>query len=154
MSRRQFTEPAAKKSLLLVRINGGARVVKYHQKKKIKEIKINKYFLKKKKKKIHDCLHSVEIQPGGLFGGGGGCGCSPRSVHSASPQASMGLETMLFGVSGSCDDMDATSLPVELEPGPPSEKLTCGDMKQTSEAWTEQSRGGAAAAQERRLLHC
>lgn len=38
----------------------------------------------------------------------------------------MGLETMLFGVSGSCDDMDATSLPVEFEPGPPSEKLTCG----------------------------
>lgn len=67
---------------------------------------------------------------------------SRRSVHSASPQASMGLETMLFGVSGSCDDMDATSLPVELEPGPPSEKLTCGDMKQRSGAWTEQSRGG------------
>lgn len=59
----------------------------------------------------------------------------------------MGLETMLFGVSGSCDDMDATSLPVELEPGPPSEKLTCGDMKQRSEAWTGQSSGGAAAAQ-------
>lgn len=37
----------------------------------------------------------------------------------------MGLDTMLFGVSGSCDDMDATSLPVEFEPGPPSEKLTC-----------------------------
>lgn len=42
------------------------------------------------------------------------------------PQASMGLDTMLFGVSGSWDDMDATSLPVEFEPGPPSEKLTCG----------------------------
>lgn len=40
------------------------------------------------------------------------------------PQASMGLATMLLGVSGSCEDMEATSLPVELEPGPPSEKLT------------------------------
>lgn len=37
----------------------------------------------------------------------------------------MGLATMLLGVSGSCEDMEATSLPVELEPGPPSEKLTC-----------------------------
>lgn len=41
------------------------------------------------------------------------------------PQASMGLATMLLGVSGSCEDIEATSLPVELEPGPPSEKLTC-----------------------------
>lgn len=32
---------------------------------------------------------------------------------------------MLLGVSGSWEDIDATSLPVELEPGPPSEKLTC-----------------------------
>lgn len=47
------------------------------------------------------------------------------AVCSSSPQASMGLETMLFGVSGSWEDMDATSLPVEFEPGPPSEKLTC-----------------------------
>lgn len=37
----------------------------------------------------------------------------------------MGLATMLLGVSGSCEDMEATSLPVEFEPGPPSEKLTC-----------------------------
>lgn len=36
----------------------------------------------------------------------------------------MGLDTMLLGVSGSWEDIDATSLPVELEPGPPSEKLT------------------------------
>lgn len=49
------------------------------------------------------------------------------SVHmQRPPQASMGLDTMLFGVSGSWDDMDATSLPVEFDPGPPSEKLTCG----------------------------
>lgn len=48
------------------------------------------------------------------------------AMCSGSPQASMGLETMLFGVSGSWEDMDATSLPVEFEPGPPSEKLTCG----------------------------
>lgn len=40
------------------------------------------------------------------------------------PHASIGLATMLFGVSGSWEDIDATSLPVELEPGPPSEKLT------------------------------
>ncbi len=51
----------------------------------------------------------------------------------ASAQASMGLDTMLFGVSGSWDDMDATSLPVEFEPGPPSEKLTCGHMRRRSE---------------------
>jgi len=38
--------------------------------------------------------------------------------------ASIGLATMLFGVSGSCEDIDATSLPVEFEPGPPSEKFT------------------------------
>ena len=41
------------------------------------------------------------------------------------PHASIGLATMLLGVSGSWEDIDATSLPVELEPGPPSEKLTC-----------------------------
>lgn len=58
-------------------------------------------------------------------GGGGGL-CVQFSPSFARPaQASMGLDTMLFGVSGSWDDMDATSLPVELEPGPPSEKLTC-----------------------------
>lgn len=77
--------------------------------------------------KSHDCLHSVKIQPGG-------CLVQSRrviwkglcvSVHAAPAQASMGLETMLFGVSGSWDDIDATSLPVEFEPGPPSEKLTC-----------------------------
>lgn len=61
----------------------------------------------------------------------GGCWCSREGWDEqggapVSPQASMGLDTMLFGVSGSWDDMDATSLPVELEPGPPSEKLTCG----------------------------
>lgn len=52
--------------------------------------------------------------------------CSAQSIGTVSAQASMGLDTMLFGVSGSWDDMDATSLPVEFEPGPPSEKLTCG----------------------------
>lgn len=36
---------------------------------------------------------------------------------------------MLLGVSGSWEDIDATSLPVELEPGPPSEKLTCQKEK-------------------------
>lgn len=49
----------------------------------------------------------------------------------------MGLDTMLFGVSGSCDDMDATSLPVEFEPGPPSEKLTCEtyDVVRNKNVW-------------------
>lgn len=61
-------------------------------------------------------------------GVGGWTGSLQRPCRSA--QASMGLETMLFGVSGSWDDMDATSLPVEFEPGPCSEKLTWG--RQTS----------------------
>lgn len=52
-----------------------------------------------------------------------GVGLGDHIVHS--PHASMGLATMLLGVSGSWEDMEATSLPVELEPGPPSEKLTC-----------------------------
>lgn len=51
------------------------------------------------------------------------------------PHASIGLATMLLGVSGSWEDIDATSLPVELEPGPPSEKLTC------VEGW-EMNKGG------------
>lgn len=58
-----------------------------------------------------------------------------RCICMNAPHASMGLATMLFGVSGSCDDMEATSLPVELEPGPPSEKLTCregGEMKNSA----------------------
>ena len=51
------------------------------------------------------------------------------------PHASIGLATMLLGVSGSWEDIDATSLPVELEPGPPSEKLTC------TEGW-DMNKGG------------
>lgn len=51
------------------------------------------------------------------------------------PHASIGLATMLLGVSGSWEDIDATSLPVELEPGPPSEKFTC------MEGW-EMNKGG------------
>lgn len=47
------------------------------------------------------------------------------------PHASIGLATMLLGVSGSWEDIDATSLPVELEPGPPSEKLTCQNKNGT-----------------------
>lgn len=46
-------------------------------------------------------------------------------IRSMGPiHASIGLDTMLFGVSGSWEDIDATSLPVEFEPGPPSEKFT------------------------------
>lgn len=57
---------------------------------------------------------------------GMGSHCLQQGKKNASaPQASMGLATMLLGVSGSCEDIEATSLPVELEPGPPSEKLTC-----------------------------
>lgn len=63
--------------------------------------------------KSHDCLHSVKIQPGGLFGavgrdgmdGGLGVHFSPdtqaAAAAAAAAQASMGLDTMLFGVSGS-----------------------------------------------------
>lgn len=52
----------------------------------------------------------------------------------------MGLDTMLFGVSGSWDDMEATSLPVELEPGPPSEKLTCGETETSMSPNTRRDR--------------
>lgn len=84
--------------------------------------------------KFRDCLHSVKIQPVGCWCNREGWdeqGCGFDSVYVASAQASMGLDTMLFGVSGSCDDIDAASLPVELEPGPPSEKLTCRAHKTT-----------------------
>lgn len=75
--------------------------------------------------KSHDCLHSVKIQPGGcLVQSEGGMNRAVCSVRPCGLQASMGLDTMLFGVSGSWDDIDATSLPVELDPGPPSEKFT------------------------------
>ena len=38
---------------------------------------------------------------------------------------STGLGTMLFGVSGNCDDKEVTSLPEELPIDPDSEKDTC-----------------------------
>lgn len=41
-----------------------------------------------------------------------------------SPHVSMGLGTMLFGVSGNCDDREVTSLPEEFPKEPDSEKDT------------------------------
>lgn len=38
---------------------------------------------------------------------------------------SIGLGTMLFGVSGNCDDKEVTSLPEEFPLEPDSEKDTC-----------------------------
>lgn len=55
---------------------------------------------------------------------------------------------MLLGVSGSWEDIDATSLPVELEPGPPSEKLTC------MEGW-EVNKGGINSVHRNiKVLYC
>lgn len=54
--------------------------------------------------KSHDCLHSVKMQPGVVWCSREGWdeqGRCVQSVHAASTQASMGLDTMLFGVSGS-----------------------------------------------------
>lgn len=41
------------------------------------------------------------------------------------PHVSTGLGTILFGVSGNCDDREVTSLPEEFPKEPDSEKDTC-----------------------------
>lgn len=53
-----------------------------------------------------------------------GLGCSLL------PHVSMGLGTILFGVSGNCDDREVTSLPDEFPREPDSEKDT----------WAEEAR--------------
>jgi hypothetical protein len=55
--------------------------------------------------------------------GGNMLGLEPRLV--ARSHVSTGLGTMLFGVSGKCDDREVTSLPDEFPNEPDSENDTC-----------------------------
>lgn len=62
---------------------------------------------------------------------GEGLQLTSRPVH-----VSMGLGTILFGVSGNCDDREVTSLPEEFPREPDSEKDTCrggGETQRESE---------------------
>lgn len=54
-------------------------------------------------------------------------GAPSKSWPPGPPHVSIGLGTMLFGVSGNCDDREVTSLPEELPREPDSEKDTCQD---------------------------
>lgn len=66
--------------------------------------------------------------PGTGDRGGNMLGLGPRLV--ARSHVSTGLGTMLFGVSGKCDDREVTSLPEEFPNEPDSEKDTCNVQRQ------------------------